>query len=273
MVGIEVALISAIMLTGSPQPELARETMFASLMILMNGLIGLALLLGGIRHHEQTYNLEGARAFFAVILPLATFIFILPNFTMATDEPTLSPLKGSLFAVLTLALYVIFLVIQTNIHRDYFIQPGEMPGRKPGSAPTASIAGTRSAKSPLVETALLLVNLLPVVLLAKKLAITIEFGIAAIDAPIALGGVIIAFLVLAPEGLSMLKAAARNQLQRSVQPRLRGSHVDDRADRSGRARHRLRHRQRHRPRPAGTGHGSAGSYAGPRNADLRWLAD
>lgn len=93
VIGIEVMMISAVMLTGGGKPTLARDTMFAVVMIVLNGLVGLSLLLGGLRHHEQQYNLQGANAFLALIVPLAVLGLILPNYTQSSPGPTLSKIS------------------------------------------------------------------------------------------------------------------------------------------------------------------------------------
>ncbi len=213
VIGIEVSLISAVMLTGEANPTLARDTMFAVLMIVMNGLAGAALLIGALRHREQSYNLAGARAFLAVLLPLATFALVLPKFTVSTDAPTYTAGQEAFFAVVTILLYGVFLVIQTVRHRGFFSQPAADGGEEPaaddhhGHGPVHSVP---------YHALLLVLTLLPIVLLSKRLAGLVDFGIVEIGAPAALGGVVIALLVLTPEGLAALGAAARNQLQRSV---------------------------------------------------------
>ncbi len=211
VIGIEVALISAVMLTGEAAPTLARDTMLAVLMIVLNGLIGVALLLGGLAHHEQDYNLQGARAFLAVLLPLAVFSLVLPKFTVSTEAPTYSPLQAAFFASMTALLYAIFLGVQTVRHSGYFREPSSNT-----EADDADLHGHGIVRSLPYHAALLILTLLPIVLLSKRLAKLVDFGIVQAGAPIALGGVVIALLVLAPEGLAALRAARANQLQRSV---------------------------------------------------------
>ena len=126
-VTIEVSIIAVIMLVGEQNPHLARDTMFAILMIILGGLVGTALLAGGLRHRVQSYNLEGARSFLVVLLPLATITLILPSYTVSTADPTLTLLQGALFGVFTLLLYGVFLVMQTRRHREFFQAPEETP--------------------------------------------------------------------------------------------------------------------------------------------------
>ena len=123
LVIIEVVLIGAMALGGKAAPTLGRDTMFAVLMIVLNGVVGLALLLGGLRHHEQAYNLQGAAAYLGVIIPLSVIALILPNFTQAVPAGSLTLAQASFFSLFTVLLYGIFLRIQTGRHRRFFIEP------------------------------------------------------------------------------------------------------------------------------------------------------
>lgn len=211
--GIEVSLIAAIMATGDANPTLARDTMLAVVMIVLNGMVGLALLVGGLRHGEQTFNLQGARSFLAVLLPLATMSLVLPRFTTSTADPSLTAVQAVLFAAMTVALYATFLAIQTRRHRGYFVQP--VDGDEAVQDDDRS-HGRHQPRSAPYHAVLLVLTMLPIVLLAKKLAVLVEFGIAWLGAPEALTGVLIAILVLTPEGLAAFRAALANRLQRSV---------------------------------------------------------
>jgi Ca2+:H+ antiporter len=209
---IEVALIASVMMVGDANPTLARDTMFSVLMIILNGLVGLALLMGGIRHHQQTYNVEGARSFLVVLLPLAILALVLPTYTVARHDPSLSPAQGTIFALLTILLYGVFLAMQTRRHIGYFAEV-----ETPSGVTGAHAHGSAKPYSTLVrDGALLILTLVPVALLAHHLAGVIEFGIKELQAPPALAGALVAALILAPEGMTALKAAWRNQLQRSV---------------------------------------------------------
>lgn len=209
VIGIEVALIVAIMLSGDAAPAMARDTMFSVVMIVLNGLIGVCLLAGGLRHKNQTYNLQGAQAFLSVLIPLAVFALVLPRFTHSAPGGELSALQAAFEVVMSLILYSVFLVIQTKTHSDIFRQPDVLPQDDHGHHELE----IRSAPFHVIG---LLAALLPIILLSKKLAIYVEFGIDGIGAPIALSGFIVAALVLLPEGLSALQAAKANQLQRAV---------------------------------------------------------
>jgi len=210
VITIEVALISAVMLTGTNDPTLARDTMFAVVMIVLNGMVGLVLLVGGLRHRQQHFNVAGANAFLTVTIPLATFAMILPNFTTATPDASLSPTQAAFFAGVTVVLYGVFLAIQTVRHRGMFIGPDveraapEEEEEEPSAHPVA------------YHALLLVATMLPLVLLSKKLAVFVDYGVLQLGAPTALGGLIVAVLVLTPEALSALYAALANRLQRSV---------------------------------------------------------
>lgn len=206
---IEVALISAVMLSAKDAPTLGRDTMFAVLMIVLNGVVGLGLLMGGLRHHQQSYNLQGASAFLSVIIPLTTVALIIPNFTSSTADGTLTTLQAVTFSVFTLALYGVFLLIQTSRHSDFFQDAEE-------KANSGSTSGSTSRGAMAKHVVLLLANVVPIVLLAKSLAVILDHGIAALGAPSALGGVLIAAIVFTPEAISALKAIARNELQRAI---------------------------------------------------------
>ena len=206
--GIEVMMIAAVMLTGPPVSSLARDTMFAVMMIVFNGMTGLSLLLGGLRYHEQTYNLQGANAFLAVIIPLAVLGLILPNFTESSPGPTFSTPHEVFLILMSIGLYGVFLAIQTLRHRQYFIVP----------AHESSEAGHESLelRPAWYHAAFLIAYVLPIVVLSKQIAVPIDHAVRVLGAPAALPGFLVAALVLSPESLSAVRAALANQLQRSV---------------------------------------------------------
>ena len=210
---IEVALISAVMLGGKDAPTLGRDTMFAVLMIVLNGIVGLGLMVGGFRHGEQRYNLQGASAYLAVIIPLSVIAFLLPNFTRSTPGGTLSSAQEIAFSIFTLLLYAIFLFVQTGRHQAFFIDP--LLGQDAGGDLPPPEAGPRQG-GVARHSVILILSILPIVLLSKKLAVLLDHGLAAAHAPAALGGVLIAVVVLAPEGISALRAVSANQLQRGI---------------------------------------------------------
>ncbi|WP_336486611.1 calcium:proton antiporter [Methylobacterium nigriterrae] len=209
IVVIEVVLVSAVMLSAKDAPTLGRDTMFAVLMIVLNGVVGLGLLIGGLKHHQQSYNLQGASAFLAVIIPLTTIALIIPNFTTSTSDGTLTVLQAVAFSIFTVSLYGVFLLIQTGRHSDFFKEDVKADAEaRTGPGPSAGAVAA--------HVALLVANILPIVLLAKNLAIILDYGIAALGAPSALGGVLIAAIVFTPEAISALRAIARNELQRAI---------------------------------------------------------
>ncbi|MGD8275450.1 MAG: calcium:proton antiporter [Thiohalocapsa sp.] len=210
VITIEVMMIATLMLHGADNPALARDTMFAVIMIVLNGLVGLTLLLGALRHREQTYNLQGANAYLSVIIPLAVLALVLPDYTVSTAEPTLSGFQAMFVVVMSLALYGTFLAIQTVRHAGYFTQ-AETAGAEDGHGHDGL-----EVRSLAFHAVMLLAYMLPVVLLAKKIAVPIEYGIETLDLPAALGGFIVAALVLTPEGIGGVEAAVANRLQRSV---------------------------------------------------------
>ena len=213
MTVIEVSLLAAIMLHGETNPTLARDAMFATLMIGLNGMVGAALLLGAMRYWEQEYNLAGARAFLVVIASLAVFALIIPNYTKTAPDPSQDPVKALLFASITVLFYVVFVIIQTMRHRAFFAEPA---GNGHGDDAYRAQLGAARRGSLASHVAMLLLTLVPIVLLAQFLAIIVDFGIEDLDLPDALGGVLIAILVLSPEGLTAFHAALVNQLQRAV---------------------------------------------------------
>lgn len=207
VIGMEVSMVGAVMISGKNNPGLARDTMFAVVMIVLGGLVGISLMLGAWRHRQQEFNLEGAGAYLSLIVPLAVFGMVLPNFTVATSSPTYSTGEGLILSLLCVAIYILFLVIQTNRHREFFSHPhSETDAPHHGDSNTSLGAASF----------LLLAGLVPVVLLSKKLAVVLDFGTTQLQLPGALAGLIVAFLILAPEGLSSVKAACQNQLQRAI---------------------------------------------------------
>ena len=211
---IEVAFIITAVATSQGSTPVARDAVFAVVMIMLNGAVGLCLLLGGLRHHEQNYNLPGARAFLSVAIPLATFALVMPNFTVTTPGPVLSNTQAITIAVLTLALYGVFLAMQTRRHSSFFQDPSSAePSALPEAPPETAPAGMNPVW---FHSAGLALTLLPVVYLTEELGHIVERTVVGIGAPVALVGVIVAVLVLAPETMGALQAARRNQLQRAV---------------------------------------------------------
>ena len=209
-IAIEVVMISAAMLHGANNPTLARDAMFAVIMIALGGLVGLSLLLGGLRHREQHYNLQGVNSYLNMIMTLAVLGLVLPNFTTSTSGPKFSNGQGIFLVVMSVALYGIFILIQTIRHRQYFMESEDVLAK---SGPAHHALQTRSTP---YHAVMLAIYLVAVVLLAEKFAVPLDNATEKFGMPQAFGGAIIAALVLAPEGLSALGATLRNHLQRSI---------------------------------------------------------
>lgn len=208
---IEIMTIAVVMLTGEPNPTLARDTMFSVVMIVCNGLIGVALLLGGLRYHEQEVNLKGVNAYLSVIVSLAVFGLIMPNYTLTTPGPTFSRGQEVFLIAMCVGLYAVFLAIQTTRHRSFFLHPTQ-DGSGAGE-PLVHDADRRPVRYHVIA----LVGCLALVIyLTKQLAILLNHGLDVLGAPPALGALLIAVLVLAPEGLGGIKAALANRMQRSI---------------------------------------------------------
>jgi len=206
---IEVALIVSVMITGGAEKAgLARDTVFSAVMIVCNGIVGVCLLVGGIRHREQVFQLQGANASLSVLVALTTLTLIIPNVTTTTLGPTFSSSQLVFAAVVSLILYCSFLFVQTVRHRGYFL-PADGGGEETHAPPPPN-------KVALVSAGLLLAALVAVVVLAKVLTPTLEHGVASVGAPKSVVGIVIAALVLLPEGLASLRAAIANRLQTSM---------------------------------------------------------
>lgn len=206
---IEVISITAVMLHGDNNPTLARDTLFAVTMIVLNGMVGLSLLTGGWRHREQHYNLQGANAYLGVVVPLGILALVMPNFTTTTTGPTLSFAQESFLALISVVLYVAFLGMQTRRHREYFAAV-ITDDEEPGDPERATLART------LTHAALLLAYMVPVVYLAENLAHPVDYVVETLQKPAALAGLTMAVLVATPEAIGAVRAARANQMQRSV---------------------------------------------------------
>jgi Ca2+:H+ antiporter len=204
---IEVALIATIMLGEKPVPTLARDTVFAVVMIVCNGLVGVCILAGGLRYREQDVQVTGSNLYLSVLIVLATITLIMPNYTLTTPGPVYSAVQLGFVSVVTVILYGVFLYTQTIRHRDYFITE---------TAGVADDGMHASNRTFLLSVLLLLVSLLAVVLLAKKFSLVVDAGAALIGAPPAFAGILVALLILLPESVAAISAARKNDLQKSI---------------------------------------------------------
>ena len=209
---IEVSLIVSMMLTGHEGSQfIARDAVFATVMIVMNGVIGLCIFIGGLTHHEMSFRNEGTNSALAVLTALATFILIMPIVTISTPGPDFTKGQLAFAGIASFALYAAFLFFQTVSHRDYYLPKTEdkktdinFHAHKPSNLKTA------------VSIALLILSLIVVVGLAELLSPAIEAGVKAAGAPKTIVGIAIAMLVLLPEGFAAVRAARANRLQSSL---------------------------------------------------------
>jgi Ca2+:H+ antiporter len=211
-ISVEVVMISTAMLHGANNPTLGRDAISAVIMIALNGLVGLSLLLGGLRFREQHYNLQGVNAYLNVIMALAVLGLVLPNFTTSTSGPTFSTEQQIFLAVVSLLLYAIFLFIQTMRHRGYFVDFTQTAATAAKYSPHHLL----KLRSTGFHALMLLLYLAAVIFLAEKFAVPLDNSIEKFHMPQAFGGAIIAALVLSPEGLGGITASLHNQLQRSI---------------------------------------------------------
>lgn len=206
---IEVSLIVSLMIAGGESTHaLARDTVFAAVMIILTGIIGICLLSGGVRHHEQYFGKYGVNAALVTLTAICVLTLILPNFTTTVPGPKYNNSQLIFVGIISLILYGVFVLVQTQRHRAYFLPENAEEEDTHAAIP--------SKKVTLLSLTLLIISLTLVVLLAKKLSPTIEGLLIDIGAPQSLLGVIIALVILLPEGLAALKAAKKNRLQTSL---------------------------------------------------------
>jgi Ca2+:H+ antiporter len=205
---IEVALIESIVLTPNSPPALARDTVFAVIMIVCNGLVGLCIMVGSLRHHEQEFQVSGASLYLNVLGALSVLTLILPNYTSTTVGPYYSTAQLLFVSAITVVLYGTFLFIQTSRHQDYF--------RAEEVAAPDGHHVYPSNRDVTVSAVMLLMALAGVILLSKKFAAILEVGLDRLGAPQAVAGIVIAMVVLAPESITALRAAQHNMLQKSL---------------------------------------------------------
>jgi len=206
---IEASLILSMMLAGGPDvATLPRDTIYAAIMIICNGVIGVCVLVGGLVHREQSFRLEGANAGLVALIAMAALSLVLPNFTITTSGGTYSEIQLEFAAITSAALWAVYVFVQTVRHRDYFLPADaandEVHARPPTNREAAASFG------------LLLASLVAVVGLAKILSPIIERALLQAGAPKAVLGILIALLVLMPESFAALRAARANRLQTSM---------------------------------------------------------
>ncbi len=203
--GLEVALILVLLLGGSGHASVARDTVFSAVMLVMNGIVGISLVVGGRRYGEQGFQLQGAVSALAVLATLASITLVLPNYTLSATGGRYSPLQLGFVAVVALVLYGVFVFVQAFRHRDYWLDPMDQP---PDERPNARITA--------VAAVMMLAALAGVVLLAEEMAHPLDSALLAANLPLALEGIIISAVVLMPEGASAIRAALGNRLQTAM---------------------------------------------------------
>lgn len=215
---IEVALIVTLMVTGAKDTSsLARDTVFAAVMISVNGIVGLSLVVSALKHHLAVFNPEGAGSALATVVTLATLTLVLPRFTTAASGPEFSSGQLAFAAVASLSIYIMFVFTQTVRHRDFFLvaeHEGDPHGGRDDD--DDGHADPPSGRTALVSLGLLFLALISVVGLAKVESPAIEQAVSSVGFPHAVVGVVIALLVLLPESISAVRAAARRRVQTSL---------------------------------------------------------
>jgi Ca2+:H+ antiporter len=207
---IEASLILSMMFAGGKDNDiLPRDTIYAAVMIICTGVVGICLLVGGLAHREQTFRVEGAGSGLAALIVMSSLTLVLPEFTLSTPVGTLNTSQLAFVAVASAALWAIFIFIQTVRHRDYFIPV-------PNGSDPQEHAAPPSSRAMWMSFGLLLVSLVAVVGLAKMLSPTIEHIVEVAGAPRAVIGIVIAMLVLLPETWAAIRAARANRLQTSM---------------------------------------------------------
>ena len=203
---LEVSLISALMATGDAAPTLMRDTLYSIIMIVTGGLVGFSLLLGGRKFATQYVNLFGIKQYLIALFPLAIIVLVFP---MALPEANFTTGQALLGALISAAMYGVFLLIQTKTHQSLFVYEHEDDGDDPHH-------GKPSAHGNFWHTAWLIVHLIAVIAVTKMNAQPLEALLTEVNAPVAFTGFLVALLILSPEGLGALKAVLNNQVQRAM---------------------------------------------------------
>ena len=203
---IEVAMITAVSLTGAPNPTLARDTMFSVVMIVLNALAGISMIVGGLKHHSQAFSLRGAKAYLGPLFALAGLGLVLPRFTASTPDGSPSPPLTVFLIIMSLVVYGVFLAQQTISHQSLFRLGEDEEHGDHGQV----VRSTR------MHSVLLVTTMLLIVFLSKHFAVFVDAGVSRAGLPTALAGILVATIVLTPEGLAAVRAAAADNIQRSI---------------------------------------------------------
>lgn len=203
---IELALIVSLMISGKATATLVRDTVYAVIMIIMTGVVGLCISVGGLRYREQRFDITSTKIYLAVLIVLASLTMLLPNYTRSAPEAQFTEGQLGFISIVALALYGVFLYTQTVLHKNYFA----------GERETGATSAANKPMSLAIAIGFLTLALIAVVLLAKLFAAPLSVAVSATGAPFAVIGVIVAFIVLLPESIAAVGAARRDDLQKSL---------------------------------------------------------
>ncbi len=226
IVSIEVILISAVMLGPGEFPTIGKDSIFSVMMIIMNLVIGLCILLGGLKYGEQEYNSQGTMSYLGMIIMLGGIGMMLPNFIEGAGNGVFSNTQAIVLASLIVTLYGFFLFLQTKGYQHLYIQPKKGSMKIPFAERHSAVLHTETNTSNntsrgnknevLVRSIVLMAMILPIVLLSHNMATVVDYGIKAANLPPLLGGVLIAIIVFTPESMTAVKAAINNEFQRAI---------------------------------------------------------
>lgn len=224
IVSIEVILISAVMLGPGENPTIGKDSIFSVMMIIMNLVIGLCILFGGLKYGEQEYNAQGTMSYLGMIIMLGGLGLMLPNYIQGAGGGMFSNTQAVVLSSLVILLYACFLYLQMKGYRHLYVQPKtgsmEIPYKERELSNTVEINGSEtknnSKRELWIRSVVLIAMILPIVLLSHNMAVVVDFGIRAANLPPLLGGVLIAVIVFTPESMTAVKAALNNEFQRAV---------------------------------------------------------
>ncbi|WP_447769517.1 calcium:proton antiporter [Sphingobacterium faecium] len=222
IVTIEVVLIAAVMLGPAESPTIGKDSIFSVMMIIMNLVVGLCILLGGIKYKEQEYNAQGTLAYFSMIVILGATSMLLPNFIQGAGNGAFTRVQALFISTLIIVVYIAFVRYQLKGYNHLYIQPAigqleiEYPKEKKLSRNKKHEYKTSNKNEIWIRSILLILMILPIVLLSHHMAVVVDYGIATAKLPLALSGILIAIIVFTPESITAVKAALNNEFQRSI---------------------------------------------------------
>lgn len=221
IVSIEVVLIAAVMLGPTESTTIGKDSIFSVMMIIMNLVVGLCILLGGIKYKEQEYNAQGTLAYFSMIVILGATSMLLPNFIQGAGNGAFTRVQALFISTLVIVVYIAFLCYQLKGYNHLYIQPAmgqlEIAYPKEKKLSRDKQEDKISNKNEIwIRSILLILMILPIVLLSHHMAVVVDYGIATAKLPLALGGILIAIIVFTPESITAVKAALNNEFQRSI---------------------------------------------------------